>query len=143
MITRADGRALVFERSDVPGAWQFPQGGIARHEDPLSAVMREVREETGIEADQLQLCGRYPEPLVYVLPPEARSRKSGLGQVQWWFVFRYEGRTDQIELPPRGEIRSWAWRPLEEIVREAADFRRSVYQRLEEFVVNLERSAAE
>ena len=40
IIKRADGKILVGERSDVTGAWQFPQGGVKRSERPRSAFSR-------------------------------------------------------------------------------------------------------
>ena len=48
MIFDPTGRLLLvrhqYGRSDV---WMLPGGGIKRGEDPMAAVMREVREETG------------------------------------------------------------------------------------------------
>ena len=42
IIRRPDGRVLLGERSDFPGSWQFPQGGIDPGEAPEQAVRREV-----------------------------------------------------------------------------------------------------
>lgn len=33
-------------------SWEIPEGGGAAHEDPLAAIQRELREETGLEADE-------------------------------------------------------------------------------------------
>src|SRR5687768_11463783 len=85
VIVGGDGRLFVFERRDVAGAWQFPQGGLERGERPVDAVYREIREETGIRRRALRLLARHPELLAYELPPRARSKKTGLGQVQYWF----------------------------------------------------------
>jgi len=60
VLTDQQGRVLVFERRDVPGAWQFPQGGIEDKEDPIDTVLREIREETGISRKALTLLDRYP-----------------------------------------------------------------------------------
>ena len=77
------GRVLVLERADVPGAWQFPQGGLDDGETPLAAARREAEEETGIPAGALRLLGRYPDPLAYELPKAAQSKRTGMGQVQY------------------------------------------------------------
>lgn len=38
LITNGKGEVLAFERRDVPGAWQLPQGGIAEGEEPIDAI---------------------------------------------------------------------------------------------------------
>jgi putative (di)nucleoside polyphosphate hydrolase len=39
-----------------------------------------------------------PEWLGYELPPEARSEKTGRGQVQKWFLVRYRGSDDGVDI---------------------------------------------
>ena len=68
-----DDRVLAFERTDVPGAWQLPQGGIDKGEEPIDAARRELAEETGLGADDVELVGEYPEWVVYELPAELRA----------------------------------------------------------------------
>src|SRR5687767_13981343 len=46
VVRRADGRVLAFERADLPGQWQLPQGGLDRGESPEQAAWRELEEET-------------------------------------------------------------------------------------------------
>ena len=60
-------QGLVFaaERIDTPGAWQMPQGGIDRDEDPWPAALRELKEEIGTsKAERLAETGwlRYDLP---------------------------------------------------------------------------------
>lgn len=130
VIANTNGLVLVLERSKMPGAWQMPQGGIEANETPEDAVLRELKEETQIERESLELVDRYPEPLVYELPTESQSEKTGMGQVQYWFLFRFKADANALTLPKSGEFRAWAWRPLNEIVSSAVEFRRQVYQRL-------------
>ena len=42
---------LICERFKVPGAWQFPQGGVDEGEEPDKALLREVEEEVGFLPD--------------------------------------------------------------------------------------------
>ena len=109
VIADRRGRVVVFERVDVPGAWQFPQGGLERGEQPIDAVFREIREETGIPRQALKLVRRYPELLAYELPREAQSVKTGLGQVQYWFLFRLKRSVAVDRLPSHSEFKAVAW----------------------------------
>jgi putative (di)nucleoside polyphosphate hydrolase len=133
VILDRSGRVLVFERRDITGAWQFPQGGLEAGETPEEAVWREVQEETGLTADHLALLGRYPEPLVYELPPSARRKHTGLGQVQYWFYFRAREDFPPLTLGPRGEFRAARWAAFRDVVTETVAFRQQLYQRLETF----------
>jgi putative (di)nucleoside polyphosphate hydrolase len=134
VLLNGEGQVLALERSDVPGAWQFPQGGLQPGEDPLDAALREVQEEVGITSDELRLIRPLPEPLVYVLPPQYRSPKTGMGQVQWWFLFRYGDGTRGLHLPLNGEFRNWAWKSIDDVIDGAASFRRPIYERLRDFL---------
>ncbi len=129
MIVNARGEILVLERVDVPGAWQMPQGGIEAGESPRDAVMREVAEETAIPARALSMVAEAPEWLAYELPASYRSRKTGLGQVQRWYLFRFTGVDDDIR-PGHAEFRAWRWVTRSALLELAVEFRRPVYARL-------------
>lgn len=129
LIINGRSEVLAFERSDVPGMWQMPQGGLEAGEEPTEAIWREVLEETGLSSSDLRLIGRYPDLLAYELPPGVRGEKTGRGQVHHWFFFRIEAsETSPVKL--NEEFRSWGWLPMEELIERTADFRRPVYQKL-------------
>ncbi len=130
VIFNSRGLVLALERTDVPGAWQLPQGGLEDAEEPIRAALREVAEETGIDERDLLPVAAYPEPLVYELPAGARSEKTGRGQVQYWFLFRFLGREETIDVTGGGEFRAWKWAPFEDLVDAAVEFRRPLYRRL-------------
>ena len=53
-IVVRDGTVLVAKRAEgahLPGAWEFPGGKVEDGEEPLAAALRELREETGLEAE--------------------------------------------------------------------------------------------
>lgn len=127
VIVNSKGEVLALERSDTPGAWQFPQGGIDDGEEPLAATLREVREETGIAPDSLRLIRQHPQLLSYELPLEWRTPKVGRGQTQRWFLFRYLPASGLITLPSPGEFRDWRWMEFMELMPLVADFRQELY----------------
>jgi putative (di)nucleoside polyphosphate hydrolase len=135
------GQVLVFERTGMPGAWQFPQGGIEGRETPRAAVVREIGEETGIPRRSLALIARYPEPLAYELPARARTKKTGLGQVQYWFFFLWQAPLGALpSLPPDGEFQAAAWVPFRRAVSRVVPFKRPIYERLGHHLGRLRKS---
>ena len=130
VIINDDGLTLALERSDIPGAWQFPQGGLEAGEEPATAVYREIEEETGIPKANLDLIAAYPTPLAYELPPEARSQKSGRGQAQYWFLFRFTGNDRAISLTNSDEFSAWRWLLAGELLETVVAFRATGYRRL-------------
>lgn len=54
VLTDDAGRMLLTrssDRSDVPGTWYLPGGGVEQGEDPATAAVRETAEETGLEVE--------------------------------------------------------------------------------------------
>ena len=133
VLTDQQGRVLVFERRDVLGAWQFPQGGLEDKEDPVDAVLREIREETGIPRKALILLDRYPGLLVYELPRKTQSIRTGMGQVQYWFLFRVT--ISEIPVPRRSEFRAFDWVSFDSAVKRAVSFKRPVCRELQKHFV--------
>jgi putative (di)nucleoside polyphosphate hydrolase len=131
-IINGRGLVLALERADVRGSWQLPQGGLKSSETPLQAMFREVNEETGIAQSDLQLLDTYPEPLAYELPAEARSSKTGRGQVGYWFLLRFQGVDDDIDLGDSREFSSWKWISFDQLLTDVVDFRKPVYRKLYE-----------
>jgi 8-oxo-dGTP diphosphatase len=58
------GRVLLGRRAFDPaaGRWDLPGGFLEEDEDPITALRREVREETGLDVDPTTLVGFYLEP---------------------------------------------------------------------------------
>jgi ADP-ribose pyrophosphatase YjhB (NUDIX family) len=59
VIRDDDGRLLLVQRARPPaaGTWSLPGGRVERGEDDTAAVVREVREETGLDVAVGELVG--------------------------------------------------------------------------------------
>jgi 8-oxo-dGTP diphosphatase len=69
-----EGRVLLTKRlkdAHLAGMWEFPGGKVEPHEDPEHAVVRELREECGVDVRVVDLMDAtfhaYPERDVLVL----------------------------------------------------------------------------
>ena len=128
VILNAEGLVLALERKKIPGAWQLPQGGLDAGEEPLATAFREIKEETGITPREIALLEKEPILLAYELPEEMRSAKTGRGQANYWFCFRFKGQA--IDLADSEEFRAWKWMTFAGLLRSAVPFRIPVYEKL-------------
>jgi len=127
-VRREDGQLLAFERRDLSGEWQLPQGGIEPGETLEEAAWRELEEETGLNSEQVQLVDEYDGWTAYVWP-EPMRRGDRLGQAHRWFFF--EPIVDQILPVPDGkEFRDWRWMPSDELIGRVVEFRRQPYRQV-------------
>lgn len=140
LVRRADGSILMLQRVDVvEPAWQLPQGGLDRGEQPEAAAWRELREEAGLTADHVTLAASTEAWFGYELPAEYQKPKTSRGQVHRWFLFLLR---DGVGLPalPEGrgaEFRSRRWMEASEVMRNAAPFRRAEYREVLDWVDSL------
>jgi len=133
-----EGLVLCAERRDRAGAWQMPQGGVQKGEDPAVAAFRELKEEIG--TDHAEIIAVIDEKLRYVFPDYLQYRHGVFkgkyrGQEQTWFALRYLGNDSDIDLtgkdePEFPEFVSWRWIRLEEMPALIVDFKRPVYERV-------------
>lgn len=67
IVRDAAGRTLMIRRAD-DGSWGFPGGYLDLGENADSAVIREVREEIGVDVLPVRLLGVHAEPEPWVYP---------------------------------------------------------------------------
>lgn len=61
IITDEQGRVLLCHRRDYD-LWNLPGGGVEVGENPWDAMIREIKEETGLDATPVHLTGVYSKP---------------------------------------------------------------------------------
>ena len=130
-LADANGRVLVAQRLDMPSdAWQMPQGGIDKHEKPLEAARREMREEIGTDKAVLEAKGQGWHH--YDLPPDLADKiwKGRFrGQRQKWFAFRFQGRDQDIDIATQHpEFSRWKWAEMAELPDLIVPFKRETYK---------------
>lgn len=54
-IIRKDEKILMLDRINFPFGWACPAGHVEENEDPENAMVREVKEEVGINAKKYKL----------------------------------------------------------------------------------------
>jgi putative (di)nucleoside polyphosphate hydrolase len=128
IVVNAEGCVMAFERSDLPGQWQLPQGGIDDDETPVEAAWRELEEETGLGPEQVELVDEFPEWTAYTYPT-GPGKNGRLGQAQRWFTFRVFNE-DTEPMPDGVEFSDWKWVNREWMVDNAVDFRQTSYRRI-------------
>ena len=138
VLFNRDGLVWVGKRIPKSGdnfvdAWQMPQGGIDKGEDPKIAVFRELREETGIDA--AEIITETSDWLTYELPEHLRGISWGgkyRGQKQKWYGLRFLGEVRDFDLNSykKPEFSDWRWVPLQQVPELIISFKRDVYSKL-------------
>ena len=145
MLANPAGHVFVGQRIDNhQAAWQMPQGGIDKGESPRDAALRELEEETGVSPALVTVEAETEGWLAYDLPHDIVPRiwkGRYRGQEQKWFLMRYRGRDDQIDIATdHPEFSAWRWMDPDQVLAHIVDFKRGVYARvLEEFAPYLSR----
>ena len=130
MLFNQKGQVFVGKRIDqtVEG-WQMPQGGIDAGEEPRTAAMRELKEETG--TDKAELIGEMEDWVTYDLPPHLVGiafHGKYRGQRQKWFALRFLGQDGDIDLHTHEpEFADWKWVEMDALLGLIVPFKRDTY----------------
>jgi len=124
IIENAEGLIWVGER-------QFPQGGVDPGEARKAAVLREIREETGIRKKDLEVLEKRKG---YRYKFHRGRTKWGVyrGQEQSYYLLRYTGKDSSIDIKtPKPEFRAWRWvRPEDYELNWLPSWKQKVYSQV-------------
>jgi putative (di)nucleoside polyphosphate hydrolase len=130
IIKRSDGKILIGERSNVFGAWQFPQGGVKKSETALQALSRELQEEVSLKPSHYRVI-ESNGPYRYRFPP-GRTKEGFDGQEQTYFLLELTVPDSNIEIwteePELSRIR-WI-KPSEFQLGWVPRFKQDVYRQV-------------
>ena len=142
IICNARGQLLWAKRIGQD-AWQFPQGGVRHGERLQHALFRELKEEVGLEPEDVEIISSTKGWLYYQLPKNLIRQHSNpvcIGQKQKWYLLGLRAPEDKIDLVTNNtpEFDDWQWVSFWYPLSQVIDFKREVYrQALKELVVPL------
>ena len=133
IVLNNKNRVFVGKRKDNPiDKWQMPQGGVNNGEEFEEAMRRELKEETGIK--NIEILKEINEWSEYELPNSLLGkiwRGKYRGQKQKWFIVRFLGNDDEINLEThKQEFIDWKWIDIENLTSVIVDFKKKVYEEL-------------
>ncbi len=133
IILNKSNKIFVGKRKDNPiDKWQMPQGGLNQGEDYLSAMKRELYEETSIKS--INVIKEIDGYFEYTLPKELVGiiwKGKYRGQKQKWFITKFLGSEEEINLKTKHpEFIEWKWISPSILPDVIVDFKKNLYLKL-------------
>ena len=131
VVLNSENRVFVGKRKDNPfDKWQMPQGGVESDEPLLSAMKRELKEETSIV--NIKVLKEFDQWLKYELPENLIGKiwkGKYRGQKQKWFIVRFTGKEKEIDISTKHpEFIEWKWVDMDLLPDLIVSFKKHVYE---------------
>ena len=128
IVLNNDNKVFVGKRKDNPADnWQMPQGGLDKGENYLSAMRRELLEETSIK--NVKILEEIDEFFEYELPANLIGiiwKGKFRGQKQKWFIVKFTGEEKEIDLRTKNqEFIDWKWISPDELPEVIVSFKKA------------------
>jgi len=133
IVINKENKIFVGKRKDHPNNnWQMPQGGVNDGENLLSALRRELEEETSIKS--IKILKELDDWTEYELPNYLLGKiwkGKYRGQKQKWFILKFTGADDEINLKTGSpEFIEWKWVNPESLPKIIVNFKKKLYEKL-------------
>ncbi|MET1254891.1 RNA pyrophosphohydrolase [Aliikangiella maris] len=124
---------LLWTRRIGQNSWQFPQGGVDAGETPEQALFRELKEEIGLDRQDVKILGSTKNWLKYRLPNRYIRQDSYplcVGQKQKWYMLRLVSNESKIHFDETGhpEFDHFMWVNYWYPMRQVISFKQEVYR---------------
>lgn len=124
---------LLWARRVGQKSWQFPQGGVDDGESAEQALIRELKEEVGLSAEDVEIVAQTDSWLPYTLPKRYQRMGSMplcIGQKQKWFLLylRCPDARINVNFHTPQEFDAWRWVSYWYPLSHVVSFKRNVYQ---------------
>ena len=134
VVLNKKNQVFLAKRIDNPkNFWQMPQGGVDNGEEFYNAAIRELEEETSIKS--VSLIKEVNGFTTYLLPNHLIGiiwKGKYKGQKQKWFVVRFQGEEDEININTKHpEFLDWKWVNVENLTDEIVEFKFHVYKKIQ------------
>jgi putative (di)nucleoside polyphosphate hydrolase len=125
---------VLWARRIGQNSWQFPQGGIKVTETPDEALYRELHEEVGLQACDVEIVAKTKGWLRYRLPKKMIRHNSlplCVGQKQKWYLLRMHSEDSMVSMntSTNPEFDQWQWVSYWYPLGQVVSFKREVYRR--------------
>jgi len=97
ILQDSESRIFIAEWTEIPGIWQFPQGGVEAGETVIDALMRELAEEVGV-AQEMVVPLIFRGVYKYEFPDGRLKDGEFNGQSQTYVLCRFLGNDGDIQL---------------------------------------------